>query len=364
MSTRDLSIAEPGYEGLNFETMVRECLESGVLAIDSKGQIIAATPEAERALPLISFSQATSVDALPDPLQALIREVQRAGQPVIERQILLPSGSGDPTPFSAAVFSSPAGTRSGLVVLLKENSRSGRLEQNLRQLDRLATVGTLSASMAHEVKNALVSVKTFIDLLLERNQDSELASVVRREMGRMDAIVCHMLKFAAPAHPCFVRVRLHDVLDHSLRVAQLRVGGKAITFQREFHASPDTFTGDDHQLEQAFANLLLNAVEAIGTEGSLTVATDLVSDETSFRFREAPATGEFLRVKITDSGGGISAELLPRIFDPFFTTKPAGTGLGLAVTRRIVEEHGGRIRVDSRLDHGTTFTILLPTARP
>jgi signal transduction histidine kinase len=249
------------------------------------------------------------------------------------------------------------------VVLLKESSRSGRLEQNLRQLDRLASVGTLSASMAHEVKNALVAIKTFIDLLLERNQDSELAGTVRREMGRMDAIVCHMLKFAAPAQPSFVPVHLHDILDHSLRVAQLRVGGKAITFQRTFRASPDFFTGDDHQLEQAFANLLLNAVEAIGTEGSLTVATDRVSDETSFRFREAPAVGEFLRVKITDSGGGISAQLLPRIFDPFFTTKQSGTGLGLAVTRRIIEEHGGMIRVESRPDQGTTFTILLPTAR-
>ncbi len=363
MPTKDLSSETAGYEALNFETMLRECLTCGVLAIDSEGKIFVVSPEAERALHLRAApGRIASIESLPIPLQSVIREAQSGSQPSVERRILLPPGNGGrASAFQALVFAAPTKKSGGAaVVLLRETSRAGQLEQNLQQLDRLASVGIVSASMAHEIKNALVAIKTFIDLLLEKNPDAELGEVVRREMGRLDAIVTHMLKFAAPAQPSFVPVRLHDILDHSLRVAQHRVANKVIEFRREFNASPDHFTGDYHRLEQAFANLLLNAVEAIGAEGELTVGTELVPGNPVPQFREGPAGAGFLRVKITDTGGGIAPEDLHRVFDPFFTTKKSGTGLGLPVTRRIIEEHHGTIEVESQLDKGTTFTIWLP----
>jgi len=248
-------------------------------------------------------------------------------------------------------------------VWLKDLSGIAKMEDHLQRLNRLAGVGTLSASMAHEIRNALVAIKTFVDLLLEKNPDAELAGIVRREMGRVDTIVGQMLKFSAPAHPAFLPVRLHEILDHSLRLAQHRAEGKIITFQREFNASPDFFSGDDHQLEQAFVNLLINGVEAIGMEGRLTVITDLVDeDNSSIRLREGPSP-RFLRLKFSDTGAGIESDHLRRIFEPFFTTKHGGTGLGLAVTRRIIEEHNGSIWVDSQAGQGTTFTVLLPATR-
>src|SRR6058998_2509687 len=125
-------------------------------------------------------------------------------------------------------------------------------EQKLRRLNRLASVGTLAASMAHEIKNALVAGKTFIDLLLEKHQDAELAEIVRRELGRIDALVSQMLKFAAPAKPAFSPVRLHDVLDHSLRLVQPQMGIKGIALRRLLQAAPDLVEADDYQLEQAF----------------------------------------------------------------------------------------------------------------
>jgi signal transduction histidine kinase len=135
-----------------------------------------------------------------------------------------------------------------------------------------------------------------------------------------------------------------------------------ITFQREFQALPDFFNGDDHQLEQAFLNLLINGVEAMGAEGCLTIRTELVAGgHDSVQLREGSGA-RFLRVKFCDTGGGIEPENLERIFEPFFTTKDGGTGLGLAVTRRIVEEHNGTIRVESQAGQGTTFTVLLPLA--
>ena len=251
-----------------------------------------------------------------------------------------------------------AGT-AGVVVVLNEISISRRLEQNLRRLDRLASLGTFSASMAHEIKNALVSVKTFVDLLLEKNRDAELAEVVRRELCRIDSIVGQMLKYAGPARPAFSSVRVHDVLDHSLRMVQPRLEAGLIALHRAFNAAPDAIQGDDYQLEQVFVNLLLNAAEAMGTNGSLTVATELISPA-SVRPKSAPGSGAHVRVTIADTGIGITTENMNRLFEPFFTTKQQGTGLGLTIARRIVQEHHGDISAQSQVNKGTTFSILLP----
>jgi len=168
-----------------------------------------------------------------------------------------------------------------------------------------------------------------------------------------------MLKFATPARPAFSSVRLHNLLEHSLRLVQHRVANGSIVFQSTFNASPDTLNGDEHQLEQALVNVLFNAVDAMKSEGTLTVATDLIRDESAAPLHEG-VPQKLLRIKITDTGMGISSDNLGQIFEPFFTTKQNGTGLGLAVTRRIIEEHHGAIHVESCPGKGTTFIVLLP----
>jgi signal transduction histidine kinase len=215
--------------------------------------------------------------------------------------------------------------------------------------------------MAHEIKNALVAVKTFVDLLLDRNREAELTETVRREMQRIESIVRQMLKFAGPARPLFSPVRLHDVLDHSLRMVQRQLDGKLISLNRSFRAQPDSIHGDNYQLEQAFVNLLLNAVEAMGPHGALNVATELVPALRSTKAGDSP----LVRVTISDTGMGVAPENMCHLFEPFFTTKHDGTGLGLPITQRIVKEHHGDITVHSEPNKGTTFNILLPAnAKP
>ena len=235
-----------------------------------------------------------------------------------------------------------------------------QLEERLEQLDRLANMGTLAATMAHEIKNALVAVKTFVDLLLEKHQDAELAEVVRREIGRIDAIVGRMLKFAGPARPVFSDVRLHEVLNHSLRLVQAPLEGKTITVHRSFDAAPDLVRGDDCQLQQAFVNLFLNALEAMGPNGTLAVATRITSSDGAPDKAGPPGGGTRLQVTVRDDGAGIRPEDLARLFEPFFTTKANGTGLGLPITRRIIVEHQGTITVESQPGRGTAFHVLLP----
>jgi signal transduction histidine kinase len=230
-------------------------------------------------------------------------------------------------------------------------------EQTMRRIDRLASIGTLSAGMAHEIKNAMVAVKTFVDILIRNNQDAQLAEVVDREMKRINAIVSQMLRFAGPAKPAFALIRVHEVLEQSIRVMQHHLEGRKIFLHRELGAAPDLVRGDGYQLEQVFLNLFFNGLDAMGPNGRLTIATDIVPAGQS----ELPGMPA-LRVRVQDSGVGIPPENLARLFEPFFTTKATGTGLGLAITRRIIQEHHGLITVDSQPGQGAAFSVLLPVA--
>jgi signal transduction histidine kinase len=357
MPTKNLSNEALGYEGLNFENILQEYLACEFfIVIEEKVSVI--TPEAERLLHLAN-QQTHSVESLPVPLQTIIREAQ-SGSKITNRPVTFSVKTS--LEISLSITAMPlADEKKNVIVLVRNISATGKLERKLQRLDRLASIGTLSASMAHEIRNALVPLKTFVDLLLEENRDSELAETVRRETQRVDSIVSHMLKFATPSRPAFASVRLHEILEHSLRLARHRVGSKVIAFNNEFLALPDSFKGDDHQLEQAFVNLLLNAIEAMGAEGTLTIRTEIVFDENDpLQLREGESSTKAFRIQISDTGMGISAENMEQIFNPFFTTKQNGTGLGLSVTRRIINEHKGSIRVESQTGKGTNFTIHLP----
>ena len=223
----------------------------------------------------------------------------------------------------------------------------------MQRLDRLANLGMLSAGMAHEIKNGMVAIKTFVDLLLEKNQDAELGEVVRHELKRINAIATQMLRIAAPNPAAFQTVRVHEVLDHSLRLLQPQISVKLIALKKNCRAATDAVHGDDAQLQQVFMNLLLNAVEAMGPNGTLTITTDLAAGENGARF---------LQLQIEDTGVGISPEHLEHLFVPFFTTKRNGTGLGLAISHRIVLEHRGTISVRSAAGQGSVFRLSLPVS--
>jgi len=224
-------------------------------------------------------------------------------------------------------------------------------EQNLQRLDQLANLGTLSAGIAHEIKNGLTAIKTFIELLMQKSEEKELAEVVARELTRINSMVSQMLRFGAPKPAAFASVRIHDVLEHSLRLLQHQITAKMISVKRDYKAVSHTVHGDEAQLQQVFMNLLFNALEAMSANGTLTIVTEITNDKSGARS---------LKIQIYDTGVGISTENLSRMFEPFFTTKKNGTGLGLAISQRIVHEHHGKIEVQSEIRKGSTFTILLP----
>jgi len=348
---------EPGetgqrQSGPGFENALRTCFLSGIVLFDAQSGVATLSPEARQILGMTSEKSAElPLDGLPPGIVGLAREVLSGGKAVSARQITLQAKQGHANVYVSAVPLKSVSIDSAVVLTVHALSTSSPFLQQIRQLDRLANTGTLAAGMAHEIKNALVAGRTFLDLLLEKNTDAELVQIVRRETGRIDAIVSRMLRFAAANSTSLVPLHLHEALDHALRLVQPQLSGKSIALERMFHANPDSIKGDEYELQQAFVNLLLNALEAMSDHGNLRVSTDALS---------SPGAAPRVQVTVQDSGTGILPEHMQHLFEPFFTTKAFGTGLGLAITRRIIEEHDGTITAASRPGQGTTFTLLLP----
>jgi len=350
--------------GLSFVGALHDCLDAGVILVDGRQKVASLNDRAKELLGLpIRRTGLPALTALPAELRTMVREARAAGRPPGDRQLELAAGRREPITLRLSAVPVPAGRKNSPVLLvLNDLTPARQISQRLQQLDHLASIGTLAAGMAHEIKNALVAGKTFVDLLLEKHEDAELVEVVRREMGRIDALVSQMRKFAGPARPVLSEVRLHEVLEHSLRLLQPQLEEKPVSVNRSFRASPDTLRGDESQLQQAFVNLFLNALEAMGPNGTLSVKTENVAPAaTAARSAEAVA-GAQVRLTIKDNGVGIAPENMARLFEPFFTTKPSGTGLGLPITWRIIQEHRGAISVQSEPAKGTAFHILLPAA--
>ena len=348
MSSKKLGNGAGGLLNGSPASLLQECFACGVLVVGARQRIVACTAEAAGHLHRDAAKlQNAPLSSLPAPLARLIRETGRSGKAILNREIPL----GQATALRASILPVKTGGLSETVVVLNSLTSTPVFEQNLRRLDRLAGLGTISASMAHEIKNGMVAIKTFVDVLAQKGQDLELTEIVGRELARINAIVTQMLRFAAPNRAAFTTVRIHEVLDHSLRLMQHQINGKLISLQRHYRAEPDTVRGDDAQLQQAFMNLLINALDAMGTNGVLTVATKTMKND--------QGDGQ-LWINIQDTGVGIAPENLDRLFEPFFTTKRNGTGLGLAISHRIVLEHRGLIRVQSDPGKGSMFSLSLP----
>ena len=311
-----------------------------------------------------------SLDRLPAGLREILCATLKTGDRQEDGELILPLGDHNAVVrASSSIFHGQQGEMLGALVVLTDITALKRLELQIRRSDRLASLGTLSAGMAHEIKNPLVSIKTFAQLLPERYQDSDFretfSNLIGHEIDRIDSLVNQLLRFARPAKPVLKPMHVHEVLEKSLQLVGHRLYQKEIKLARSWEADVDTIRADADQLEQVFLNFFLNAMDAMNRGGELRVETEIRAAHEWV----TPISGtngdshEVLRVTIRDNGEGIRGEDIPHVFDPFFTTKDYGTGLGLSVVHGIIQEHGGQIEVESELKKGTAFHILLPLVR-
>ena len=311
-----------------------------------------------------------SLDRLPEGLRAILCETLRTGDRQENGELVLPLGDHNAVVrASSSTFHGQQGEMLGALVVLTDITALKRLELQIRRSDRLASLGTLSAGMAHEIKNPLVSIKTFAQLLPERYQDSDFretfSNLIGHEIDRIDSLVNQLLRFARPAKPVLKPMHVHEVLEKSLQLVGHRLYQKEIKLTRCWEADVDTIRADADQLEQVFLNFFLNAMDAMKRGGELSVGTEIraASEWVAAISGTNGDSNEVLRVTVRDNGEGIRREDIPHVFDPFFTTKDYGTGLGLSVVHGIIQEHGGQIEVESELQKGTAFHILLPLVR-
>jgi PAS domain S-box-containing protein len=354
------------------ETLLQN-LTTAVIAAGADEQITVFNNEAEEITGLKSAEVLDhSLVQLPVSLCDLLRETLRTGERQENRELMIHSGDhGVVVRASSSIFHGQDGEMLGALMVLTDITALKRLELQIRRSDRLASLGTLSAGMAHEIKNPLVSIKTFAQLLPERYQDSDFretfSNLIGHEIDRIDSLVNQLLRFARPAKPLLKPTHVHAVLEKSLQLVGHRLYQKDIKLTRLWAADLDTIRADADQLEQVFLNFFINAMDAMRRGGELTVATEVGNRPEWVTAMTEPNGSsrcpEILRITIRDNGEGIPPENLSHVFDPFFTTKDYGTGLGLSVVHGIVEEHGGQIEVESELSKGTAFHILLPVVR-
>jgi signal transduction histidine kinase len=245
--------------------------------------------------------------------------------------------------------------------LMQRERELKQSQDTLRRADRLSSLGLLTAGLAHEIRNPLVAIRTFTQLLPERYDDAEFRDSFRglalKEVDRICGLITDLLSFARPSKPNVAPENVNDVVDNIARILESQAKEKGMSISREFSDSLPKVWIDTEQMKQVFMNLILNAIQAMNEGGSITLATRAVS-----RNGSGPS-GEFVQVEIRDTGIGIPEENLQHIFDPFFTSKDEGSGLGLAVSHQIVQEHGGFVTVESTVGKGTVFFVHVPVGR-
>jgi signal transduction histidine kinase len=230
-----------------------------------------------------------------------------------------------------------------------------RSKSYMRRADRLASLGTLTAGLAHEIRNPLVSIKTFTQLLPQRLEDEEFRNhflnIAVGEVDRISSLVTELLDFARPSDPKLELEDINSILDGMILLVSTESKKKLIQLVKNYDKKLPPINIDKEQIKQVFLNILLNAIEATPENGTITVRT---------RHFVKPGGRPYLQIEFTDTGSGIPSEKLEEIFNPFFTTKRTGSGLGLSISNQIVQDHQGYIEVESELGKGASFFINLP----
>ena len=244
---------------------------------------------------------------------------------------------------------------------LYENLKQSQV--TLRRADRLSSLGLLTAGLAHEIRNPLVAIRTFTQLLPERYNDAEFRDgfqgLALKEVDRICGLINDLLSFARPSKPNVAPENINDVVDNIARILEAQAKEKGVVIVRDFATEVAKAWIDREQMKQVFMNLILNAIQAMDGEGSITISSREVTR------RGTTPVGQFVQVEVRDTGIGIAEDNLEHIFDPFFTSgKEEGSGLGLAVSHQIVEEHGGFLTVESKVGQGTGFFVHLPVSAP
>jgi PAS domain S-box-containing protein len=352
------------YERLKeFNENIVESISVGVLAVDLEDRIESWNSQMEvmYALPRLEALGRPLREVLPP---AFLEEYYRVRQsPGIHNlyKFRLGTTAGDTRVTNVAI--APLVTKNfsviGRLIIVDDITERIELESQLSQAEKLSSIGLLAAGVAHEVNTPLAVISSYAQMLSKQVRDDEkqtgLLEKITRQTFRASEIVNSLLNFSRTSSAEFTSVDLNRVIQDTLTLLEHQFKTARIKVQQELQPGLPPIHGNTGKLQQVFLNLFLNAKDAMPAGGTLVINTN---------------NGHNVQVTVSDTGSGIAQEHIHRIYDPFFTTKnkpktgnSGGTGLGLSVTYGIIQEHAGKIRVNSSPGQGTTFTMEFPLVK-
>lgn len=242
----------------------------------------------------------------------------------------------------------------------------------IRRMERLKTIGDMAAGLAHEIRNPLVPIKTCLEILpgnhgIDFESTKKIAACALKEVERIESLLKEIMDYSRPRQPVFKDEDINDIMEKTVIFIEYEARKKGIKIERKYDSAIPLIKVDSEQMKQVLLNLLINAMDAVGNNGEISITTQkarhILSPSGKIGERE------YVQIEITDNGSGIPEENIERIFNPFYTTKHAskereGTGLGLSIVQEIITEHHGFIQVKSALGNGSTFLVNLPVEMP
>ena len=337
----------------NFKETIVENIETGIFTLDNHHFVTSANGPLRRILNLEPLTEPLPLEkvlsAWPE-LLAVLGTVLTTGDGKNWSQYAYLERNGRQLTFRLALFPLLTSRQVGHILTVEDLTLRTNMRQQMARMERLVSLGRLSAGIAHEIRNPLTGVSLLLDELHDRllrsPQDQALIQRALEEIERLEGLVNELLNFATMPRPRLEQGDLGKVLRDALFLIRKQCERKGVVLTELLADELPSFPLDADKLKQAFLNLLTNALEAMPDGGTLDVSTALVNDQ--------------IQVSIKDSGPGIPAAIQALIFEPFYTCKGEGSGLGLAITHNIISDHGGRIEVQSLPGQGATFVLFFP----
>ncbi len=280
---------------------------------------------------------------------------------------LLHREGAEAVPVSVSAFLIQGG-EGGVGLLIRDTSIFKKLEEGAKHTEQLESFRTLSLGLAHEIRNPLSGIRGAAQLLARELETegagslTEYASIVMKEVDRLDRLVEEFLGFAGSFRINAEPFNIHSLLDDVLDLQKTVPGREHVRVIRRYDPSLPPVLGDRERLNQVFLNVVKNSMEAMPAGGEMVISTGMPPELVYSSLKINNVKRRLMAVKIIDRGTGIPPEKIREVFNPFFTTKPKGLGLGLALSLKIIEEHHGTMSIESDGSSGTTVTIYLPIA--
>jgi PAS domain S-box-containing protein len=343
---------------------------NGLITFDLDGRVVTLNPAAELMTGFFAGEATgrycTDVFAGTPQLGEILMETiaSRTAYPGLAVTVRRRNGRTLSVEISAAPLKGGEGKDLGVIAVMRDLTVVRELETRLRRSDRLAALGSLAAGLAHEIKNPLTSLLTFSRHLTRRFDDEQFRekfqSVVPHELQRINGIVERLLELARPSRLTFAAVRLPVLLERVVDLCAHELDGRGVRLTREYARDLPAIWADADALHQSLVNLVRNALDAMPSGGRLVLRVGWAgTDDIVVAGSRNPGAGRRVQIEVEDSGVGIAPEAADRVFNPFFSTKESGTGLGLALTHKIIEDHGGVIDFRAAPGGGTIFRIAL-----